>query len=340
MQKVIMSILLLIMASVPITAYAITVNVNGSQYSAEGGYIEVTYDDGQIACSSASNFGGKGATFEFREAGDIKDMVMSDVLCFNYSGSTLPLNIFFYNQFNVAAIQTRWYFMSLQGSFFSIFGGPAQPSDLNASAFVIFFQDGQQSDPVFIGSTSGNFTDSFGPQNPLQIVNVIDCTGCDPTEFVIPVFSASLAPGDGIYLFGSQHGGSGPSAQATATFLGSLTATIDVHNPVNVNSNGHIQVDLLGANSMVPVTNSAPIVVKFDVRSVDIKSLQFGPLGGPFVTPVSTHFKDWNKDKIEDVRVKFRNPQWSCEDTVAVLTGNINGTTFTATQNITPQPCP
>ena len=350
MQKFITSILfLLIMASVPVTAHAIGVSINGSLYTDPGPTIQVFHFDGQFWCSSASDFFNKGATFEFREAGDIKDMVASDVLCLNVAGPA-TLNIFFFHQFNVVDINTRYYFMSVQGSFFNSQGGPAQPSDLGASASVIFFNSGGQSRSEFIGFTGGNFTDSFGPQDPLQLVNLIDCAwnNCDESEIVIPVISASLAAGDGFYVFGSHHTGSAAKKEDAAAYLASLTAKIVVlnNNSVGVSTSGTVVLALLGARHVHAEVGN----VDFNVRDVDLNSLRLGPLGSPGVAldgPVTYRFE--KGDRIEDVRLRFPNeidglPLWSCSTTVAVLTGQIGigGKTFpfTATDNVTPSPCP
>jgi hypothetical protein len=371
MQKIIMSILLMTIASVPITAHAITVTINGTTYdcqsasatcSPDGTTIQVIHDqtgDG-FQCFSATDPAAfdptaqptVGAIFQLVQSGDIADMVMSDVLCRNISGSP-SLNISFSNQFDVTGIDSRWYFISVQGSFFNIFGGPAQVTEsLGASASVIFFNNGgNASDPVSIGSTGGSFTDAFGPQNPLQIVNLIDCTwnNCDTSEIVIPVLSTSLAQGDGIYLFGSQHTGSAPTAAQAAAYLTSLTAKIDVlnNNTVGVSDKGNVLLDLFGASNVYTGAGQ----VDFNVRNVDFKSVQLGPPGGSTVGPNGpTTFKDDNGDGILDVRLRFPNalpngqPVWNCSDKVAVLTGQINigGTTFpfTATANIIPSPCP
>src|ERR1700730_10876437 len=100
MQKIIMSILLLIMARMPITANAVTVFINDTQYGpSEGGTISVLHNDGQLQCFSVTDPAVADptatptvpATFVFLEAGDIKDVVMSDVLCRNISPVTLTL---------------------------------------------------------------------------------------------------------------------------------------------------------------------------------------------------------------------------------------------------------
>lgn len=351
MQKIIMSVLLLVMASVPVTAHAINVTINGITYSAAGNSIAVSHNDAKIICRSASNFPNTGAVFEFRESGDIKDMVISDLLCFNTSFTeTADLNMSFSHGFAVSNIDTRYYFMSVQGSFF----GTSQASPIQAVSCVIFFNSGgRQSDPVCFGQTSGPFSDAFGPQNPVQLVELIDCAfnNCQNFEIVVSFLQGiTLAPQQGIYLFGSQHNGSAAKKEDAAKYLAPLTVSIDVlnNNSVGVGTSGTVLVAILGAHHVDELLGN----VDFDVKTIDFKTLRLGPLGGPSVAPQGpTTFLQQNTDGVLDVRVRFPNEIvlgkkqkqiiWTCDDKVAVLTGNLtDGSSFTATANVVPSPCP
>src|SRR4030095_10522657 len=186
MQKIIIAVLLLVMASVPVAAHAMVVIISedgipttfprpGEPHA--GDSIAVKYTQGsKVYCEAASN-GALGAKFLFRESGDIKDMVISYLICINASPTDpATLKLYFNHFFPVTNIDSRYYVMSVQGSFFNInSGGPGHGSPLNASSYVTFFNSGlQPSNPVPIGASSGSFTAAFGPQSPRQLVNLLN----------------------------------------------------------------------------------------------------------------------------------------------------------------------
>src|SRR4030095_15476106 len=300
MQKIIIAVLLLVMASVPVAAHAMVVIISEDGIPTTfprpgeppaGDSIAGKYTQGsKVYCEAASN-GALGAKFLFRESGDIKDMVISYLICINASPTDpATLKLYFNHFFPVTNIDSRYYVMSVQGSFFNInSGGPGHGSPLNASSYVTFFNSGlQPSNPVPIGASSGSFTAAFGPQSPRQLVNLLNCPlgNCANYQLIESILdNITLAPGDGIYLYGSQHTGSTAQQADARDLLAALTANIDVlnNNSVGVNTSGTVLLVLFGARDALDIFEDGvlgpdDLPIKFDVK--DVKELKFGPLGG------------------------------------------------------------
>jgi hypothetical protein len=106
---------------------------------------------------------------------------------------------------------------------------------------------------------------------------------------------------------------------------GECLATVDIDikpggdpNSINPMSRGVIPVAILGSDT-------------FDVADVDVTTLALGPNGAPLAHRNGPHFKDANRDRIEDLLGHFLSEESGIAlgDTEACVTGKLmDGTPF------------
>ncbi len=168
---------------------------------------------------------------------------------------------------------------------------------------------------------------SEGPRICSQLVANNNCTPLQ--ERLRTLVDVTLAAGDQVTIPNGDHDFAGNSQNEVQASLNTLTAQLLLQQN-NQNSNVvTINPFDSGYLTVILVCNES-----FACKDVDPNSLSFGPNGA---FPVSTKLGDFNKDGIDDLFIKVRQPDTgiTCSDTAATLSGNV---TITVGSNTYPLP--